>query len=730
MDPASGRVILEEGSRILTANGTAVVVAILLTGVTLQNSFGDTTEAAWADLTEVRAIYDGSPTPVLEPLRPLLDTLSAKAKVIVMMRLEVVQEVITGFRDGHPRFRRDGEPHPPFGEGFGVALSKRCAAMADLLSRERQCDRATQRRVLEGELKRATISASTVRNWVRSFQSEGLIGLIDKRSVRQSKSLDNLDLRYQQQAREEVNLLDGDRSTVSFKEIDRRVRYALHTRGCVDLHIPERSSNAFISMLMGQRGKTTRAQRSTALQGVSGKRHYPALRPGQIVGIDVTRADNLVYDPLSGDAFSVEIVTAIDVACRIVPAVRVVPMSADGIDAGLMLYDICRPFSLRVSGNSYDNWRWVGIPGCVDLSNVEVRMGRRRFAPDFSTLQGEHPIPSVLPDAMHSDHGAIFLSDHVTAIYRQFGIDLLLTRGGKPTDNPHVERWHETLQRCLQQLPGYKGRNVAQRGRLVAEEPLLTIQELQDYVRGFVVLDYHRSPHSGITLPGTEKLRKSARPVICPLEAWDAMVEATGRIDVPQRPDLIYQFLPVRWLTIGHAGIEMMDLVYDAEALDDYRHCPKGTFRKDDGATPFFVDPHDLSRIWFRDPTTDLVKPVPWRGADLVKAPMAQSMLDMARRGVRERGGNDVLKRNSATRQIIDELGQLMTPSARGRDVRRKKRAASCRVGQSQIDHNEAQQAQQAQRKASLQLSQAPVQDERVPVDVRRREWPNLLDGV
>ena len=99
---------------------------------------------------------------------------------------------------------------------------------------------------------------------------------------------------------------------------------------------------------------------------------------------------------------------------------------------------------------SIENWRWVGIPGSLDLSDVEVRMGRRRFAPDFSTLQGEHPVPSVLPDAMRSDHGAIFLCDHVVAIERQLGIDLLLTRGGKPTDNPHVERWHETLQRCLQ----------------------------------------------------------------------------------------------------------------------------------------------------------------------------------------------------------------------------------------------------------------------------------------
>ena len=725
MFAASGRATLEEGSRILTENGTGVVVGIFSKGIKLQNSFGDVTEVAWSDLTEVRAIYDGCLAPAVGSLRPLLDALSDNAKAIMMLRLEVVQEVTTGFRDGHPRFRREGEPHPPFGEGFGVALYKRCEAMVDLLSHERRCDRGMQRRVLEGELQSLDVSVSTVRNWVRAWQDDGLMGLIDKRSIRPTKGPDNIDLRYQQQAREEVNLLDGDSSTVSIDEIDRRTRAKLRDRGFTDLNVPERVSREFLSMLMAEKGATTRAQRSTALQGASGKRHYPAIRPGQIVSIDVTRADNLVYDPLSGDAFSVEIVAAIDVATRVMLALRVVPMSADGIDAGLMLYDICRPFSLQVRGQSVENWRWVGIPGSLDLSDVEVRLGRRRFAPDFSTLQGEHLIPSVLPDAMHSDHGAIFLCEHVAAIQHQLRIDLLLTRGGKPTDNPHAERWFETLQRGLQQLPGYKGRNVSQRGRLVAEEPLLTAQGLEDYTRRFIVLDYHRTGHTGVVLPGTEKRRKSEQPKMCPLEVWDAMVEATGRIDVPQRPDLIYQFLPVRWLTIGHAGVEMMDLVYDSEVLDNYRQARKALFRKDDRAAPFYYDPHDLSRIWFRDPETDRVEPVPWRGAGLTNAPMTQVVLDAARRGVRQRGGNSVLKRHSATRQIIDELGELITPPIRGRELRKKLRAASRRVEQSRNDHDEAQ---QAQRMASLQLSPAPAEDERVPVDVRRREWPNLLD--
>jgi hypothetical protein len=135
-----------------------------------------------------------------------------------------------------------------------------------------------------------------------------------------------------------------------------------------------------------------------------------------VVAIDVTRADNLVFDPLSARAYSVEIITAIDVATRVVLALRVVPRSANGIEAGLLTYDMCRPFSLAVEGTSIGDWRWVGLPQHLDMSRVPVRMGRRLVAPDFSTLQTEHRIPSVRPDAIRCGHGSIFASQEYRAL--------------------------------------------------------------------------------------------------------------------------------------------------------------------------------------------------------------------------------------------------------------------------------------------------------------------------
>lgn len=711
----NARTSLIEGTKVLTTQGIARIGQIAAAGVTLHYSYGDTSTKGWAELDVIRALEDGEVCALSESLRPLWDALADDVREAALFKLEIVQEILTGYRDGHHALARPGEPRPPYGPS-GASESKRCTAMAKELNAGAQFDRRVQGRLQDGETRPAQFSSVTIRYWVRGFKERGLLALIDERSTRQSKSWELIDERYRQLATQIVDTLDGDRSTISNQEIDRRTRVRLKENGIDDFEAPERITSQFLATLKRERGATTRAQKSRKSRKVSGAKHYPAIRPGQVVAIDVTRADNLVYDPLTGQACSVEIITAIDVATRVVLAIRVVPRSADGIEAGLLLYDICRAFSLMVEGTSIGDWRWVGLPEQLDLTGVSVQVGKRVLVPEFSTLQGEHGIPSVLPNAVRCDHGAIFVSKHFRALLQMLGIDLMLNRGGKPNDNPHVERWHETIQRGLQQIPGYKGRNVSQRGRLVSEEPLLTARQLQDHLRRFVALDYHRDPHEGIILPNEETAR------VCPLELWDAMTELTGRIDVPQQPDLIYQFLPVRWGTISHAGVEFKNMTYDSlSVLEPYRSVPVGQFRPGDRAAPFFYDPHDLSRIWFRDPATNRVEPIEWRGSERTVAPMTEAIVDVVRSRIRKRGGNLVISRHSATRQIIDELTQITEAPAKPK-LRRELIAARMRVEQAKADHAEAQRVQD-------QITVARPTPRRAR-SVAREPWPDLPEGV
>ena len=98
---------------------------------------------------------------------------------------------------------------------------------------------------------------------------------------------------------------------------------------------------------------------------------------------------------------------------------------------------------------------------------------------------------------------------------------------------------------------------------------------------------------------------------------------------------------------------------------------------------------------------------------------MTEMIVDAARRRIRDRGGNAVLKRGSATRQILDELTEL-TAASTDRKWKAKLAAATRRVEQSRMDHDEAQRASdhlQSRQPARL-----------ISTDSLRRAWPNLLD--
>jgi putative transposase len=144
-----------------------------------------------------------------DALRPLWDAIDENARTAALDRLEVVQEILTGYREGHRELTREGEPRYPFGPGFGVSETRRCEVMAGILTEERSRDRAVQRRVQDGEIRVITTNPSTIRKWLREWKDGGLRALIDGRSLRARKSWDLIDLRYREAVVQEVDALDA-----------------------------------------------------------------------------------------------------------------------------------------------------------------------------------------------------------------------------------------------------------------------------------------------------------------------------------------------------------------------------------------------------------------------------------------------------------------------------------------------------------------------------------------
>lgn len=672
------RIVLKVGERVLLPSGLGVVAQINRDGYSITRANGETCDVEWTDLAPFATLHPDGERAIHRQLSPWWEMLEEGTRQEVRDRLEVVSEILTGFRDGLPELAREGEPFAPYGESFGSSLHQRCLRMAEELGRERDSDRSRQRRILQGELEDGPVSVSTIKNWLRRFQEQGLLGLVDRRKMGRSLGFEVLDPDFRAAILEIVETFDGDRSAVNHREILRRARVAMKEAGKVDYAQPARAAGEFVSWLFKERGHTTRAQRTNAIRGTSGKTHFPAIRPGQIIAIDATRCDALVWDPLHERAISVEILTALDVASRCVLACRVVPKSADAVDASLLIYDVMRPFQMVVDGTEISHWRWAGIPATVDLRGLAATE-RGPIAP-VGTLEGCHTIPAVYPEAIRCDHGSIFVSNRFRLLCDDLGIELLLSRGRRPSDNAHGERIHLTYDRFWQQLPGYKSNNVAGRGRKVEQEPLYTAAELEEHLRRWIALDYHQSWHEGITLPGAPEGR------LTPIEYFDALLEATGRIDLPVHGP--YAFLPIRWGTIGHAGVEFTNLVYDSKALDDFRNVRKGQYRDTDRAMPFFYDPHDVSRVWWMDPDTEVIHEIPWRGKDRLEAPMTDAVLAAVRKRIARRGGNLALNKRSVDELILRELTQLVAEPPTS-ETRALLSAAARRVEASRRDHDE-----------------------------------------
>lgn len=720
---SDSRVTLRRGERVLLRDGMALIIDVHRLGVVLRSANLTEHTVPYTDLGQVTSPGQHV-SAVTRSLGPWWTSRTSHQQAQILRRLEAVLTVLTGFADGSSEAARSGEPEHPFGPDSDASLTIRCRRMAELLTLERRADRQAQR---DGLAERR-VGDRTVMRWVQSFQADGVMGLDDQRSTRREEAFSSLPPELRVAISDVVSTFDGDISAVTQGEVLRRALELLKDRG-LEVSVPQRRTREYVSWLMKERGSTTRGHASHGQRRRSGYRGYPAVFPGQLVSVDATRADVIVFDPRTRSSVSVEIITAVDVATRVVLAVRVVPRSATALDVCLLLYDVMRPFTMTVDGGQVGDWVWAGVPEAIDLASLTTR-DPAPVVHVGDTLQGTHHVPAVTPVALRSDHGANFRAVVLQEQLRRLQIDQMPSRVGRPLDNNTVERLHDTYRRALQQLGGYKGRNTTERGRRAgvvgahAREPLLTAAGLERHLRRFVTLDYNARPHTGLHVPGAPGV------AISPLEMFDQLLRLAGRIHVPQHPDLLYDFLPVRWLTVRQSGVEFHNLTYDGPALDGLRRPHPGQFRSKDAAMAFFHDPRDWTRLWFRHPETGTIEVVPWRNAHLTQAPFADKVATEVLRRARDHPRADL------DAQILTELGSLTTAAEMG-ELKAQVAAAGIRHDAARRDHDDARVA--ADRAATaqvgddarhLRLLPAPTPaDGGAPdgnVDIWADEWPDL----
>ncbi|WP_237535936.1 Mu transposase C-terminal domain-containing protein [Streptomyces sp. SID3343] len=179
----------------------------------------------------------------------------------------------------------------------------------------------------------------------------------------------------------------------------------------------------------------------------------------------------------------------------------------------------------------------------------------------------------------------------------------------------------------MQVLPGYKGPDIHSRGESPEDDAFFFLDELEAIIREWTAVDYHCRLNSGLVDPGLPGLRMS------PAMMFEHGMARAGYIEVPRDRDLAFEFLQTKWRTIQHYGVEIDRRRYNGSALDAYRNI-KSPYRDSpvrDG-WPFQMDPDDITRIYFRDPTDRRWHPLLWEHAPSASMPLSEDALVFARK--------------------------------------------------------------------------------------------------
>ncbi|MGO9163952.1 MAG: hypothetical protein ACLP7J_25250 [Streptosporangiaceae bacterium] len=256
-------------------------------------------------------------------------------------------------------------------------------------------------------------------------------------------------------------------------------------------------------------------------------------------------------------------------------------MSTKAVDVAGILYQAITPQPAPDAWPAEACWAYHGVPQHL----VFTEDGR---------LPG---IPVCPPETLVVDHGKAFLSAHVISVCTRLGISIQPAQPKKPTDKPTCERFFKTLREGLiQHLPAYKGPDIYSRGEHVEDEAFLFVHELEDIIREWIALVYHRSRQDGLAVPEWPHLKLS------PNEMHETGVARAGLLRIPAAPELAYEFFEVHPRTIQHCGVEIGGLRYNGPALDAYRNAQSLFGGRHAGKWPIRINPDDVRWAYFQDP--------------------------------------------------------------------------------------------------------------------------------
>lgn len=460
------------------------------------------------------------------------------------------------------------------------------------------------------------------------YEQYGLYGLIDQRVTRVAAS--KVDERVKEAIRFVIDSHENASNPTKMK-IKRLVEKNLKTAYPNEtIQLPSATSfNRLLDSVSKSNGLfgPAKRRRSTANRPDTPYSHFAATRPGEMLAIDSTPFDAFAMDPYSFEWVQIQLTIAIDIYTRSLVAWRFTPVSTKGVDAALLLYDTVRPKAMQKGWPDTIAWAYCGVPESIVVEAGGD--GEHESSPRLSA------VPFLHPESVIVDRGRIFLSEAFSRACNHLGINLFVARPYTPTDKAHVERIFRTIrERFVENLAGYKGPDVYSRGLGVEKEAYWFIDEIESDFALWVATFWQPRHHDGLSLPHVPDLN------ISPNNMYEEGIARAGFVYVVPDQRLFYDLLPTKWATIQHYGVELRNLRYDGDILNDFRGEKSSYLGEHAGKWPIRYDPRDRSTAYFFDSVLDKWHELKWTGHSDLLRPFNEKTVSYAKAQVLKNGGN------------------------------------------------------------------------------------------
>jgi putative transposase len=455
-------------------------------------------------------------------------------------------------------------------------------------------------------------STATLKRKQRAYQAGGIAALIDGRSTRAESPLDRADQRVIETL---THLLGKEtyESTGTGKRLHAKLRAEL-LRAYPGEAVPF-PSEATLYRYQGYltKGKYTTGSAQTRRTAANRpKRPFGTarrMRPGQEVQIDSSPWDILILGE-DGKPVRAQLTIMIDVATRSIIAVSVRLVGVKGVDHAFLLAQCMVPRPLR--------------PGNEELWRLTARrMPWVNLTPEEERAKLDQTVPFIYPERIMMDNGADYRSKVFESACRKFGVSLTYAAPHSPTDKPIVERTFKSIKTLFaQDLPGFKGGSVAERGDRIEKGALLDVVTLAERFNEWVARVWQNRPH--------ENLRDPMHPSVkmTPNEMYNASFDLAAQLPLPLTAEDFIELLPVHWRVIHPAGVLLNHVFYDSPELQPFRDMPSDN-SKHGNKWEVRVNPYDPRIVWVRHPERHWIECL-WRDETTYRQPFADEILRTA----------------------------------------------------------------------------------------------------